>query len=90
MPIYYHVTIVEATCVIYLRVVWKVMPNLCSAAYVAFLLKTAKPVFNLMEYQLSGTHKHGGKSKKANLDSVSANVRVRSIDRTKLFWQTPA
>lgn len=60
MPIYYHVTIVETTCVILkinlnLNVVWKIMRNLCRAAYAAFLLKTAKPVFNLMEYQLSGS-----------------------------------
>ena len=47
MSIYYHVTIVETTCVIlkllkiYLNVVLKFMLNLCRGSYAAFLLKTA-------------------------------------------------
>ena len=59
--IYYHVTIVETTCVIlkllkiYLNVVLKFMLNLCRGSYAAFLLKTATPVFNLMECQPSGS-----------------------------------
>ena len=54
MPIYYHVTILETTCVILkiylnLNVVWKIKRNLCRAAYAicCVLAEDSKACFQL-------------------------------------------
>ena len=72
-----------------LNVVLKFMRNLCRGSYAAFLLKTATPVFNLMECQPSGSWPTWGKALKKTtcrvFKSVSAKVTARSIERTIMF-----